>query len=205
MNVNSNMDHVNFSPIVSCQSITHLKEGTLRSQILEISNEEVPSNITEFLLAESVCAIALSKSSRESIWLMKIISERVAESKIEDDYKHVVQKGDTYIEGRHLEEDGTTRSELKFKLMKKVVFFRKESVVYPFINFQRKDDTYLFVFLLVFFYTNHPLQGFRSHCSVRGYSSLLVATAGAEATTRTGRQHTRTHSTPNSTLYYLQT
>ena len=102
--------------------ITHLKEGTLRSQIL---------------------AISPSKSSRESIWSMKIISERVAESKIEDDYKHVVQKGDTYIEGRHLEEDGTTRSELKFKLMKKVVFFRKESVVYPFVNFQRKDDTHL--------------------------------------------------------------
>ena len=59
------------------------------------------------------------------------------------------------------------------------------------------------------FYANHPLQGFRSHCSVRGYYSLLVATAGAESTTRTGRQHTHahthTHTTPNSTLYYLQT
>ena len=44
-----------------------------------------------------------------------------------------------------------------------------------------------------FFYTDRPLQGFRSHCSVRGYSSLLVATAEAEATTRTGRQHTHTH------------
>ena len=49
--------------------------------------------------------------------------------------------------------------------------------------------------ITIFFYANHPLQGFRSHCSVRGYYSLLVATAGAEATTRTGRQHThaRTH------------
>ena len=47
--------------------------------------------------------------------------------------------------------------------------------------------------LLFFFYADHPLQGFRSHCCVRGYSSLLVATAGAEATTRTGRQHTHAH------------
>ena len=66
-----------------------------------------------------------------------------------------------------------------------------------------------FYFFFFFFYANHPLQGFRSQCSVRGYYSLLVATAGAEATTRTGRQHTHarthTHSTPNSTLYYLQT
>ena len=44
-----------------------------------------------------------------------------------------------------------------------------------------------------FFYTDHPLQGFRSHCSVRGYSSLLVDTAEAEATTRTGRQRTHAH------------
>ena len=54
----------------------------------------------------------------------------------------------------------------------------------------------LFIFYLFFiylFYTSHPLQGFRSDCSVRGYSSLLVATAEAEATTRTGRQHTHTH------------
>ena len=49
------------------------------------------------------------------------------------------------------------------------------------------------IHLFIFFYANHPLQGFRSHCSVKGYSSLLVATAGAEATTRTGRQHTHTH------------
>ena len=48
-------------------------------------------------------------------------------------------------------------------------------------------------FKIYFFYTNHPLQGFRSHCSVRGYSTLLVATAGAEATTRTGLQHPHAH------------
>ena len=44
---------------------------------------------------------------------------------------------------------------------------------------------------IFFIYTNHPLQGFRSHCSVRGYSSLTTAEAGA--TTRTGLQHTHTH------------
>ena len=45
-----------------------------------------------------------------------------------------------------------------------------------------------------FFNTNHPLQGFRSHCSVRGYSSLTTAEAGA--TTRTGLQHTHAHTQP---------
>ena len=60
-------------------------------------------------------------------------------------------------------------------------------------NNNNNDTSNLPNFFLIFFYANHPLQGFRSHCSVRGYYSLLVATAGAEATTRTGRQHTHAH------------
>ena len=61
------------------------------------------------------------------------------------------------------------------------------------ISHENSDKTSVLFFLNFFFNANHPLQGFRSHCSVRGYSSLLVATAGAEATTRTGRQHTHAH------------
>ena len=38
-----------------------------------------------------------------------------------------------------------------------------------------------------------PYKASEATVSVRGYSSLLVATAGAEATTRTGRQHTHAH------------
>ena len=52
---------------------------------------------------------------------------------------------------------------------------------------------------LFFFYANHPLQGFRSHCSVRGYSSLLVATAGPKPLLGQGdntHTHTHTHTQP---------
>ena len=45
-----------------------------------------------------------------------------------------------------------------------------------------------------FSYTDNPLQGFRSHCSVRGYSSIFLAIAEAEAR-QTGRQHTHAHTT----------
>ena len=38
-----------------------------------------------------------------------------------------------------------------------------------------------------------PYKASEATVSVRGYSSLLVPTAGAEATTRTGRQHTHAH------------
>ena len=47
-------------------------------------------------------------------------------------------------------------------------------------------------FFLFFFIQITPYKASEA-TSVRGYSSLLVATAEAEATTRTGRQHTHTH------------
>ena len=56
-------------------------------------------------------------------------------------------------------------------------------------QFGNSGSTYTNLFF--YYYTNHPLQGFRSHCSVRGYSSLTTAEAGA--TTMTGLQHTHAH------------
>ena len=64
---------------------------------------------------------------------------------------------------------------------------------FPILKNEPSKNSVFCFFLIVFLYTNHPLQGFRSHCIVRGYSSLLVATAEAEATTRTGLQHTHAH------------
>ena len=72
-------------------------------------------------------------------------------------------------------------------------FHRNAYLQFLFSKLSIISVSVFFFFFFFFFYANHPLQGFRSHCSVRGYYSLLVATAGAEATTRTGRQHTHAH------------
>ena len=37
-------------------------------------------------------------------------------------------------------------------------------------NYRESSKRYIYIY---FFYTNHPLQGFKSHCSVRGYKLLL--------------------------------
>ena len=50
-----------------------------------------------------------------------------------------------------------------------------------------------FLFLFLFFFMQITPYKASEATRVRGYSSLLVATAGAEATTRTGRQHTHAH------------
>ena len=57
--------------------VTHLKPLTLRSHtedIVEPFSHEGFSHVTEFLLADSVCAIASSSKSTDPVWLMRIIS-----------------------------------------------------------------------------------------------------------------------------------
>ena len=79
---------------------------------------------------------------------------------------------------------------------KQFIYFTNNLFILQTIYLFYKQFIYFtnnFFFIIIFSYTNHPLQGFRSHCSVRGYSSLLVATAEAEVTTRTGLQHTHAH------------
>ena len=52
-------------------------------------------------------------------------------------------------------------------------------------------------FFIIFFYANHPLQGFRSHCSVRGYYSLRSPLPGPKPLLGQGdNTHTHTHTQP---------
>ena len=65
-------------------------------------------------------------------------------------------------------------------------------------------DAILFYFF--FFIQITPYKASEATVCVRGYSSLLVATAEAEATTRTGRQHTHacTHTqSPDNHLLHI--
>ena len=62
----------------------------------------------------------------------------------------------------------------------------KETLQIPYVNC-------LLLKLSFFFIQITPYKASEATVSVRGYSSLLVATAEAEATTRTGRQHTHAH------------
>ena len=57
----------------------------------------------EFLLPNSVCAIAADEKSIDTFWLVKILEETVAEGNITDDYGHMVLDGQRYIDGRYLE------------------------------------------------------------------------------------------------------
>ena len=73
----------------------------------------------EFLLPNSVCAIAADEKSIDTFWLVKILEETVAEGNITDDYGHVVLDGQRYIDGRYLKFHTTKRNHHIFKEMMK--------------------------------------------------------------------------------------
>ena len=59
-----------------------------------------------------------------------------------DDYGNVAAR-QTVLEGNFMERVDLTKRKHKFKLLDKTTFFCKESVVYPFINFERMVNFYI--------------------------------------------------------------
>ena len=122
--------------------VTHLKETALRST----RNVDVPVEpttiVSEFLLPGSVCGIAPCTTAREPVWFIQVIGEVLSDAEMIDDYQHVIPPGISCLEGRYLEQHGENRSNLVFKMNKNKVYFYKECVVYPFVNYHTiKDGT----------------------------------------------------------------
>ena len=121
--------------------VQNLKSTTVRSN--EVSDEDhVVSE--ELVIPESLCAVAASENSFESVWFMCIESDQdVATHQIMNDYGHIINEGEKFIQGKYLEKVATKRDNQTFKLMNKVVLFYQASIDYPFVNFEIKKDTYL--------------------------------------------------------------
>ena len=62
--------------------------------------------VHEFLLPRSACAIAASEKSFDTVWLLKIVYEGVADRNILDQYGHCILQGNAYIDGYYLEYEG---------------------------------------------------------------------------------------------------
>ena len=83
-----------------------LKESILRSRNIQTEEQNTQNQseiVHEFLLSGSICAIAASEKSYDTVWFVKIVTTDIASQSIRDDYGHVIQEGSRYIEGRYLE------------------------------------------------------------------------------------------------------
>ena len=120
-----------------------LKETLLRSSCMESNTSERNTDKCDFLMPESICAVAADQQSSDTVWFIKIEGESITKEEICDDYGVKVGLGQKYLYGKFLEKEGTCRGGQKFKLMRKTTFFYKESVVYPFVNFDYRKHLYV--------------------------------------------------------------
>ena len=105
------------------------------SKLREDTDDE-DDDIIDFIPPNTICAIAAG-SSHEILWFVNIDSVNTAYDLVSDKQGHMILPGQVYITGRYLEKE--KKRELKKGIFFKIrnqVFIAKESVVYPFANFQ---------------------------------------------------------------------
>ena len=120
-----------------------LKKILLRSQEVQPQSEtDTESEIAEFLLPDSYCAIAADPSSSEAMWFVKVKASDIAVESIEDDYGNQIAPGVEYIIGQFLEKTEWGSKGSFYKLSKKKTYFYKESVVYPAVQFTGRKKGY---------------------------------------------------------------
>ena len=95
----------------------------------------------EFLVPGSFCAVAADRKSIDLVWFVKMENEFEPSEEV-DDYGHKVPAGQSCIRGSYLEKTSTNKNGDNYKLMTKIVYFYKESVVYPFVNFEKQKLHY---------------------------------------------------------------
>ena len=107
----------------------------LRSEVP--SSAEIDDEIqnADFISPDSVVAILADAGSMDTVWFIKVIkNECISNGKDTDDYGHSIIAGARYITGNFPERTSYLTAQQVFRLSKKVTFFYKESVVYPFVN-----------------------------------------------------------------------
>ena len=108
-----------------CESVNSVSlRSALQTPTNEIEHEgdEVNDN-DDFLLPNTICAVAAANSSRDTIWFVRIANNnKLAQENVSDDYGNVIGVGQSFIEGSYLEEVDSTKNGIIYKLSK-IVFF----------------------------------------------------------------------------------
>ena len=122
--------------------VHNLKQNTLRSKVPTEEEDIIISK--EYILPGSVCAIAASESSIDTVWFVKVDSEEETSSEeVADDYGNVIIPGQIYFKAKFLEKVSAKKNSQKYKLMKRNTFVYKSCIVYPFVNYSLDGEFYV--------------------------------------------------------------
>ena len=118
-------------------SIQDINQVFLRSDIPEATapHNDGDDLLTDFVTTDSVVAIAADHNSLDTFWFVKISDNSCTANGNEiDDYGNIIADRSKYIKGQFLEFLHENNSKKNYKLSNKVIFFYKESILYPFVN-----------------------------------------------------------------------
>ena len=147
-----------------------LNKVSLRSQVAdEMENDETEeidedTYESDFLVPDTIVALAAELSSSYTVWFIRISNETVAEHELVDDFNHKISAGNYYVSGHYLERQYEKKNGQFFKESKKVVYFFKESVVYPFVAGEQKSGK--------LFISNEMIVEILSHVENNGLSAI---------------------------------
>ena len=107
----------------------------------ETENKEVHK---DFIMPDSLCAIAASENSPDTVWFVKINSaEDAAENNMIDDYSNTIIPGHKFFQAKYLEKLIEKKHSQVYKETRKIAYIHKTSIVYPFLKFKEEKDKYI--------------------------------------------------------------
>ena len=157
-------------------TINHLKKICLRStfadrigaEALEDDESIDDDETTEVLIKGSIVALAAGTKGCETFYLIKITEEeREASTAETDEWGTNITGGQLHLRGQFFEtESGYDR---RYKLLKKEAIFFRESVVYPFVQMEAKNNYYELSadeYMQITRYIENSRLGFMLKCNI---------------------------------------
>ena len=105
----------------------------LQSHMLKTldQNDDIQKNNNDFIAPGTVCAIAASSNSSDTVWFIRIKEACIAETSSENDYGYAIVADQSYIIGNFLKKSKSNSKGHCFKVANKTSYFYHESTVTP--------------------------------------------------------------------------
>ena len=123
-----------------------LKKVHLRLQLTEsVSCSHKDEGRYDFIIPQTYVAVAADDNSLDPMWLIKVLEvECCGNGKDDDDCGNIIPVGVNFIKGHFMEKSVFSNSKYQtYKLSRKVAIFYKESVVYPYVNFEQNKKGFI--------------------------------------------------------------
>ena len=98
-------------------------------------DEEDETDITDFVAAGSLVAVAADTKSIDTVWFVRVLENGcIGKDNDCDDYGNSIPFGTSFIKGNFLELSDEKTHHRLYTVSKKITYFYKECVLYPFVN-----------------------------------------------------------------------